>query len=176
MEVKDSQTGQTYVFPCQKWLSKSKEDGEISRDLFPLTNERSVSRNSTSRSPRTSSRDFDRGESGHDFDRQRGGRDEDFGRKMAEFDQPRGGSNRHGFNEFDERPIRASASRDLERGFERRSNDFELNGRGSARDLERPSRAGADRMMEKEPMDRQMSRDFMKMPRRTTSPRNRRDW
>ena len=27
--------GKTWVFPCSRWLSKSKDDGKIDRDLYP---------------------------------------------------------------------------------------------------------------------------------------------
>jgi len=36
VEIKDPHTGRTILFPCNKWLSKDKEDGEIARDLFPV--------------------------------------------------------------------------------------------------------------------------------------------
>lgn len=35
IEILDTLNDKKYVFPCNKWLSKSKEDGEIGRDLFP---------------------------------------------------------------------------------------------------------------------------------------------
>jgi hypothetical protein len=44
-----------YVFPCNKWLSKNKEDGEIGRDLYPLldpADERGAERRESGRSRR----------------------------------------------------------------------------------------------------------------------------
>ncbi len=38
IEVKEK-SGQILVFPCNKWLSKDKEDGEIARELYPLLDE-----------------------------------------------------------------------------------------------------------------------------------------
>ena len=53
VEVKDPASQRVYVFPCEKWLSKTKEDGEVARDLYPLVDadeERRASReNSRSR-------------------------------------------------------------------------------------------------------------------------------
>jgi hypothetical protein len=46
IEVKNMQTGRTVVFPCNKWLARDKEDGEIARDLLPL-NDKSESRESS---------------------------------------------------------------------------------------------------------------------------------
>lgn len=51
VEVINTDTGETTVFPCNKWLSKKKEDGEIARDLYPLIDEREA-RRKESRSPR----------------------------------------------------------------------------------------------------------------------------
>lgn len=167
----DSQTGQTYVFPCQKWLSKSKEDGEIQRDLFPLTNERSASRNSTSKSPRASVRDFG-------FDRQRSREDMDtMGRDFggggrpnadrpsrasvnrpdvfSEFDNPRGSarsSRQPMFNEFDERPIRGQRANTFDeqpvRG--QRSNTFD----------EIPVRGQRSNAFDEQPVRGQRSNEF----------------
>lgn len=36
VEIKDPHTSRSILFPCNKWLSKDKEDGEIARDLFPV--------------------------------------------------------------------------------------------------------------------------------------------
>jgi hypothetical protein len=33
VKVEDTQTGQTYMFPCGKWLSSTKDDKQIVRDL-----------------------------------------------------------------------------------------------------------------------------------------------
>lgn len=38
IEIRD-ESGQVLLFPCNKWLSKEKEDGEIARELYPLLNE-----------------------------------------------------------------------------------------------------------------------------------------
>ena len=46
IEIRDPTTNQVTVFPCNRWLSKTKEDGEIARDLFPLSDERPLSRGS----------------------------------------------------------------------------------------------------------------------------------
>lgn len=52
VEVINTETGENTVFPCNKWLSKSKEDGEIARDLYPLMEEREMRRKeASSRSP-----------------------------------------------------------------------------------------------------------------------------
>jgi hypothetical protein len=61
--VKDTQTNTNYIFPCNKWLSRSKEDGEIARDLFVLIDENSRSKSRESlinKSPRGSARDLER--------------------------------------------------------------------------------------------------------------------
>ena len=58
VEIKEPNTGKTIIFPCNKWLSKDKEDGEIARDLYPVIsseNERG-SRDSSRTSPRPNSR------------------------------------------------------------------------------------------------------------------------
>ena len=34
MEITNQGSGQRYVFPCNKWLSKSEDDFQIERDLF----------------------------------------------------------------------------------------------------------------------------------------------
>ena len=53
VEILNTETGENTVFPCNKWLSKNKEDGEISRDLYPLMDEREIRRSKqNSRSPR----------------------------------------------------------------------------------------------------------------------------
>lgn len=31
VEIEDCETGQMYVFHCERWLAKSKEDGKIAR-------------------------------------------------------------------------------------------------------------------------------------------------
>jgi len=33
VEVEDSSTGAKYMFPCNRWLSKSEDDKQISREL-----------------------------------------------------------------------------------------------------------------------------------------------
>lgn len=165
VEVTDSKTGQTYVFPCQKWLSKSKEDGEIQRDLFPLTNKRSASR-STSKSPRTSVKDFgfDRQSSREDMNMMGGGRPyaERPSRASAtrpdvfsEFDNPRGsarGSRQPMFNEFDERPARGQRSNTFDelpvRG--QRSNTFD----------EMPVRSQRSNTFDEMPVRGQRSNEF----------------
>lgn len=53
VEILNTETGENTVFPCNKWLSKNKEDGEIARDLYPLMDEREMRRKQqNSRSPR----------------------------------------------------------------------------------------------------------------------------
>lgn len=52
VEILNTETGENTVFPCNKWLSKNKEDGEIARDLYPLMDEREMKRKQNSRSPR----------------------------------------------------------------------------------------------------------------------------
>ena len=66
VEIKDPHTGKSIVFPCNKWLSKDKEDGEIARDLFPV-----LSSNDSERGSRESSRSrqFDNRRPERDFDR-----------------------------------------------------------------------------------------------------------
>ncbi len=34
--MKNIKSNECVVFPCKQWLSKSKDDGEIARDLHPL--------------------------------------------------------------------------------------------------------------------------------------------
>ena len=57
IEIKDPLSNKLYIFPCNKWLSKNKEDGEIGRDLYPLIDERSRENSNT--------RNYD---NGFDFD------------------------------------------------------------------------------------------------------------
>lgn len=52
IEIKNLATNETTVFPCNRWLSKEKEDGEIGRDLYPEVSERDASK-----SPRSSFRE-----------------------------------------------------------------------------------------------------------------------
>ena len=35
--VEDLTTKRTYEFPCNKWLAKNEDDGQITRFLFPKT-------------------------------------------------------------------------------------------------------------------------------------------
>lgn len=37
VEIDDKLRGQQYVFPCDRWLATSEDDGQISRDLPALT-------------------------------------------------------------------------------------------------------------------------------------------
>jgi lipoxygenase homology domain-containing protein 1 len=36
VDVINMKTNQTVVFPCDRWLGKKHDDGEIQRDLFPM--------------------------------------------------------------------------------------------------------------------------------------------
>jgi len=62
VEIKNGTTGQTWLFPCQKWLSKDKGDGEIARELYPTIKEdddpRSRASSRSSRGSRRSLADF----------------------------------------------------------------------------------------------------------------------
>ena len=39
IEVIDTSRKNRYLLPCDKWLSREKEDKEISRELYPLIND-----------------------------------------------------------------------------------------------------------------------------------------
>jgi len=117
VEVMDPQTNRTVVFPCNKWLSKVKEDGEIQRDLFPLVEERPMSRSSMTKSPRNSFRDFEK-ELEKDYSMS-------FNRRGRDLNLPNG--NRREF----EREIGMSPGRSKERELDR--DIF----RGSRREFER---------------------------------------
>ena len=52
IEIKNLSTNETTVFPCNRWLSKEKEDGEIGRDLFP-----EISEDRSREAPRNPQRD-----------------------------------------------------------------------------------------------------------------------
>ena len=45
IEILNTETGENIAFPCNKWLSKNKEDGEISRDLYPQADENELRNN-----------------------------------------------------------------------------------------------------------------------------------
>lgn len=51
-------TNEITVFPCNRWLSKDKEDGEIGRDLFPEIAEERRSYDGLNKSPRASYREL----------------------------------------------------------------------------------------------------------------------
>lgn len=77
VEIVNSETGENTVFPCNKWLSKSKEDGEIGRDLYPLMPERDLRRKEANSRRNESFNDDDfernnkrRGAAYDDFDQQ----------------------------------------------------------------------------------------------------------
>ena len=162
VEVKDPHTNRTYVFPCNKWLSKVKEDGEIQRDLFPLVEERPMSRSSLAKSPRNSSRELDRDLSrsfdrrDRDLDMARGqGRGREFEREVGmspgrsrewEMDREmvRGGGREAGRGRGFEREVPRSSMRDFERemskGFDKqleRGGGSGFGERGSARGFDR---------------------------------------
>jgi hypothetical protein len=46
IEIVNTENQKKTVFPCNKWLSKKKEDGEIARDLYPLMDEEERHRSS----------------------------------------------------------------------------------------------------------------------------------
>lgn len=53
VEVVNTSTQEKTVFPCNKWLSKNKEDREIERDLYPLMDEEEKRRSKSDlRSPK----------------------------------------------------------------------------------------------------------------------------
>ena len=58
IEIKDSSTGKLLLFPCNRWLSKDKEDGEIIRELYPQINEDEKMNSSTSRGSNRSPKRF----------------------------------------------------------------------------------------------------------------------
>lgn len=58
IEIINTDTGDQTVFPCNKWLSKNKEDGEIERDLYPLISQEELRKKSSSRSPQSKSNSF----------------------------------------------------------------------------------------------------------------------
>lgn len=41
VKVEDAERGRTYLFPCNKWLSLSKDDKQLVRELTPIVDERS---------------------------------------------------------------------------------------------------------------------------------------
>ena len=57
IEIKNLSTDETTVFPCNRWLSKEKEDGEIARDLFPEIPDDRRSYDGSLKSPRNSFRE-----------------------------------------------------------------------------------------------------------------------
>ncbi|CAF5206411.1 unnamed protein product, partial [Rotaria magnacalcarata] len=36
VEVTNTETGETVLFPCKRWLSKKHDDRQIQRDLLPM--------------------------------------------------------------------------------------------------------------------------------------------
>jgi hypothetical protein len=87
VEIKNGTTGQTWLFPCQKWLSKDKGDGEIARELYPTSKEdddpRSRASSRSSRGSRRSLADYSTDDiqttsSKKPFERERRRNDNDF--------------------------------------------------------------------------------------------------
>lgn len=163
VEVKDTQSGQTYNFPCNKWLSKIKEDGELQRDLFPLADERSLSRGSLGRSPRGSARDMNRFDSrdgfgrGSSYDKDRDTFERDMGRELE-----RGMDVERGFNKGFERDVPQRGGRGFDREIRSSPRDVP---RGSARDLGRDIPRGSARDFERD-LPRGLAKDFeMEIPR-----------
>ena len=95
IEIIDPNTGNLIVFPCGKWLSKDKEDGEIERDLFPVV-ENGVSRDSSRVSSSPNSRRHQEFDNRRVFDRDDRDRDSD----------RYGSSRRESFRSFDNKKER----------------------------------------------------------------------